>query len=310
MKTVSRPCASGLSSFTALSLGLVLTSAVVPTASAALIAYEGFNYAAGGTIVDQAGGFGFANAWQLNGSGAGSINNTVSGSLSYTDGLGNTLQTSGNSLFLAGNTTGNQTAQPNRDLLALRDTGTTWLSFLGYRSGTPTNNVNTPSNPYPRGANVSFFNTGSERLAVGNSSGAALNNWSLIPLGSGPNIQQSAFSYSDLDFILIKIEHIGDATVFDNAYMWVNPNLNVEPSTATAAVKSENLFDFSFNRVRPFAGGYDTANGGRPNALLNIDELRIGELFADVTPYVVPEPTSVALLGVGALALAALRRRK
>lgn len=305
MKTVSRPCASGLSSLAALSLGLVVTSAVAPSASAALLAYDGFNYDAG-SLVGQNGGLGFANAWQLNGSGAGSIYNTVGGSLSYTDGLGKTLQTSGNSLFLSGSPTANNTAQPNRDFSFVRDTGTTWISFLGYRSGTPTNNV---SNPYPRGANVSFFNTGTEKLAVGNSSGAALNNWSLIPTGAGANIQQSTFDYSVLDFIVIRIDHIGDSTVFDNAYMWVNPNLAVEPSTATAAVKSENLFDFTFNRVRPFAGGYD-ATGGRPNAQLNIDELRVGELFADVAPIAVPEPASIALLGVGAVALAAFRRRK
>ncbi len=310
MKTASRFQTSVFPRFAALSLGLVVSTALTSKVSAALLAYEGFDYAVG-SVVGQNGGSGFANAWQPNGSGAGSIHDVVTGSLSYTDSLGNQLVTSGNSLHLSGSPTANNTAQPNRDFSFTRTTAgsSTWLSFLIERSGTVTNNVNTPQNPYPRGANVAFFNTGSEQLAVGNSSGALLNEIALIPRGSGANVVPSGNPYSELSFVLVRIDHLGDATVNDNAYMWIDPNLNVEPDIGTADAFSGG-FDYVINRVRPFAGGYDTGNGGRPNAVLDIDELRLGETFADVTPFTpVPEPGSLSLIGLGAAALLLKKRR-
>jgi hypothetical protein len=71
--------------------------------------------------------------------------------------------------------------------------------------------------------------------------------------------------------------------------------------------------EIDFNRLRLFAGN---AAGATPFAQLLFDELRVGETFADVTPFTgppaasgglaggtVPEPHSIVLL---ALALAAL----
>src|SRR5512133_2579345 len=153
-----------------------------------LIAYEGFDYAAGSDLSFQNGGFGWSTAWGTNSSGTTIAGNMLgagikAGNLSYTDLAGNSLVTSGNSLFMTGT---NGTSQPFRTLNTVVGTngGSAWVSFMAYRSGTPTNNTLQPFNPYPRGANVSFYNTNSERIAVGNSSGSVSNLFSIVPTGS------------------------------------------------------------------------------------------------------------------------------
>ncbi|MGH8046735.1 MAG: PEP-CTERM sorting domain-containing protein, partial [Chthoniobacterales bacterium] len=48
--------------------------------------------------------------------------------------------------------------------------------------------------------------------------------------------------------------------------------------------------------------------GNSANA--DIDEIRIGTTYADVTPVAVPEPASLSLIGLGFLAVTSIARRK
>lgn len=291
---------------------LVLSSST--PAIADLIAYEGFDYAAGADLSFQNGGFGWATAWGTNSSGITTGGqfpgaSIKAGNLTYADTAGNTLVTSGNSLFMTGT---NGTSQPFRTLNTVMGTngGSAWVSFMAYRSGTPTNNTLQPFNPYPRGANVSFYSTNSERVAIGNSSGAVSNMFSIVPTGSSSNIRQSGYDYSNLSLVVLRFDFADPSApnTNDAVYMFINPSLGIEPSLADAAASTNNWFDFTFNRVRPFAGG--NANN-QPYAELSVDEIRIGTTFADVTPFTpVPEPSVVALGGVGLLAFAwGMRRR-
>src|SRR5688500_5758254 len=86
--------------------------------------------------------------------------------------------------------------------------------------------------------------------------------------------------------IVLCIDHLGDATVNDNLHMWVNPDLGSTPDIATASARSIGGFNFSFDRIRPFVGGNDTGNGGRPYAELSFDEFRVGNTFQTVVPFV------------------------
>ncbi len=245
------------------------------------IAYEGFDYPAGNLLSLQ-GGLGWANAWQTNGSAAGTSSAIVAGGLGYSDASGNTLLTSGNKAHVKGESAANNAAQPNRDLqtgVRGADNTTTWLSFLGQRMGPATTNLT--GNFYPRGCNISLYSNTVEQLAIGNGSGAPLNNWALLPAGSAANVQASSTAFSKLSLIVVRIDHKAG---MDDAYLFVNPPLGVEPSIASAAAKSTNTFNFAFNRIRPFAGGNDTANS-RPYAELDFDEIRVGNTFSSVTPY-------------------------
>jgi hypothetical protein len=257
-----------------------------------LIAYEPFDYPAG-DLAGREGGSGWAAPWQGNNTPAGGALVQAS-SLTYTDSKGNPLATSGGKGFLTGLS---GTAQPFREIPAVRGTtGTTsWFSLLGVRVGPTTNNTVEPGNIYPRAANVSLFNmtlaSSQEQLAVGSGTGAPDNNWALLPDGSVANRQASTVPFSEPAFVVVRINHNEGN---DDAYLWLNPDLDAEPSIANANAQSIGAFDYSFNRVRPFAGNPQAANS-RPHAEMLVDELRVGRTFAAVAPIGGGSPPSVTI---------------
>lgn len=249
---------------------------------AALLAYEPFTNAPGTAIIGSAGGANFSGAWQANNS-AGVATNTADG-LTYTDAASNSLVTLGGAGFFQGHTMTNGSMQPVRVFNFIRGTNgtdgvTTWISFLIVRQG-PVNGSTT--NAWLRGANVPHDNGSVQKLAIGNSSGASTNTVGLIPLGSSTNLKPSTTPFGGrTNFIVVRVDHIGGAN--DNAWLFTNPELGSEPSTNNAATNSLGGFDFSFDRVRIFAGGQSSA--AQPYAEIIVDEYRIGETFADVTPH-------------------------
>jgi hypothetical protein len=140
---------------------------------------------------------------------------------------------------------------------------------------------------------------------------------------------QTAFA-GQASLILVRVDHYGGDTPRDKVFVWMNPSLNEEPTSATAnavldlasietratelgqaAFQTADGNLFSFDRLRLFAG--NTA-GARHHADWLIDEIRIGTGFADVTPHgaamAAPEPGSLTMaLAAVALGCAARRRR-
>jgi hypothetical protein len=272
--------------------------------------YEGFNYTAGSSLIDLNGGTGFVEAWQTNSTpnnpavGLGAT--IVAGSLNYTDTVGNKLVTSGGKLDVNG---AFGTAQPTRYMSVTNGTdGTTvWMSYVGVRQGQTTNSSAVPLNPYPRAANVAFYSNTTEMITIGNSTSATNNTWALIPRGSLTNIKPTTDSYSVPSLVVVRIDY--KASGLDDAYIWVNPTLGVEPLIANADANSLGAFSFDFNRMRPFAG--NPASTG-PSGDMLVDEFRVGTAFLDVTPFVaIPEPSVTALLltGLALLGVEWKRRR-
>ena len=255
-------------------------------ARAALLAYEPFTNSTGAAIIGSSSGIGFNGAWQANSS-TGVATNTGY-ALGYTDAASNVLVTTGGSGFFQGSTSASAAMQPIRLFNSSRGTNgtdgvTTWISFLIARQG-PTGTI--PGNPYGRGANVPHdLNAGAlQKLAIGNGSGATSNTVALIPQGSGANIKGSTNLFGGVtNFVVVRVDHVAGAAN-DNAWLFVNPTLGIEPSIADAGATSLNGFDFSFDRVRVFAGGQSSA--AQPYVELIVDEYRIGETYADVTPFV------------------------
>lgn len=275
-------------------LGGALATLLVATAETrgALLAYEPFANAPGTPIVGSASGFGFNGDWQSNSS-QGTATNTANG-LSYTDTLNRQLVTSGGAGFFQGLTTGNNNMQPIRLFNFSRGTNgtdgvTTWISFVIVRQGPP---GTLSGNPFGRGANVPHdLNTGAiQKLAVGNSSGVASNTVALIPTGSAANCRGDANSTfgGATNFVVVRVDHVLGGN--DHAYLFVNPALGVEPATTAAGAVWTNSFDFSFDRLRMFAGGQSSA--AQPYAEIIVDEYRLGESYADVTPYVGAPPAA------------------
>lgn len=263
---------------------------------AAVLAYEPFANAVGGAIIGSASGTGFSGAWQANSS-SGTATNTDFG-LGYTDGVGNRLATMGGAGFFQGMTTANNSMQPIRLFNFSRGTNgtdgvTTWISFLIARQG-PTGTL--AGNPYGRGANVPHdLNAGAiQKLAFGNGSGAGSNTVALIPQGSGTLLKGATNTFGGVtNFVVVRIDHLPGGN--DNAYLFVNPSLSSEPSMASAGAVSLGQFDYSFDRLRVFAGGQSSA--AQPYAELVVDEYRLGETYADVAPIASITPP----VGVGPL---------
>lgn len=260
---------------------------------AGLLAYEPFTNSPGSDIIGSADGSGFSGSWQANGS-SGVATNTSYG-LSYTDVAGRSLITAGGAGFFQGLTTANTSMQPIRIFNFIRGTNgtdgvTTWFSFLIVRQG-PVNGSTT--NGWLRGANVPHDNGSIQKLATGNSSGASTNTVGLIPLGSAANLKSSANPFGGrTNFVVVRVDHNVGAN--DNAWLFVNPELGAEPATNSAATNTLGAFDFSFDRVRIFAGGQSSVT--QPYAEIIVDEYRIGETFADVAPYSVVTTNSSVLL--------------
>jgi hypothetical protein len=273
-----------------------LLAGFTPPAHGALIAYEGFDYPNGSNLEDKAGGFGWDGPWDF----LQFYSTNLSGSLSYTDAQGNKLVTTGNKLLNVGDAEGNNSSQPGRNLTnyftATNTNRTIWISFLAQRIGQK-NEANGATH-FQRGANLSLFDTtsaevafpGAERLNIGESSSVTNDMWMLrAPTNAGnPGPAINAISTNAIDLLSLLVLRIDlltntvDVATNDNLFVWVNPALGAVPSTNSAATNLVGLKEFSFNRIRLFAGG----NNGNPQAEWYLDELRVGDTYADVTPFV------------------------
>ena len=303
----------------------IICSSLTATANATLIAYEGFDYTAGTTLNAAAaanGGSGWKAAWGTSTPGTTGTFSVVASSLSYS-----TLQTSGGSLSVAG--VGTTTALGYRDLAAARGTdGTsTWISVLGYGT-TPTSLLNNGtglgaggSATMVRAVNMAFHDTsstttpataaGAERITFGegtrNTSPGTIidtDTWGILVGGgvANANTVWTDDTFTAPTFAVMRIDH-GAGNV-DTAWLWINPALGTEPSTSTADATTTG--NFTFDRIRPFAGGGATATTSSTTPGSGFwDELRIGENFTDIAP--IPEPSSALCLA--GLALLGRRRR-
>jgi hypothetical protein len=313
-----------------LAVGLALAGASLMTVrvSATLIAYEPFNYPVGSALVGGAGGTGFTGPWATPRPGGGGAtpagSNTIgAGSLAGPAGL----TTIGNHAIFTGETgTMDGLHRPFANVPGTDGT-TTWVSLIAQRQGAAQDPPVVGTNPYPRGANISFFdsqgttdNSGipDERFGIGNSSNANDNEWSIVPEGSG-TIREGPASHlpawSTLAWGVLRIDHVGDHTVGDSAWLWMNPNpLGGEPLKANADVTilsgDANSRDFSnVDFIRPFVGNVQGTAGNtnfRPFAVMRVDELRIGTTWADMRT--VPEPSTLMLVILAALGLLGHRR--
>jgi len=307
---------------------LALTAAVSLTAAlsarAQTIAYDGFNYTALSGIGGSTGGdsTGWLYPWASSSAGS-KIGTNVSSGLSY----GGLIVDAG-ALQVGMPQPGPGTATaatPQRTLtdtlgnLAAANGGTLWLSFLMYNPIYPTN----PSGSmYYRQSNLGFFSgatslaNGSEIADLGLANGTATQtsqNWAAwggtVAQGT-PNLATVSAFNASVQFVLVKLV-VDNTAAVDTYYAWINPSSGLfgnngnAPSISTASVTNSGANLSAVNCLRFQAGGFN-ANG--TNAFFTVDEVRLGDSFADVTP--VPEPAIFGLAVLGGLAFLALRRKQ
>jgi hypothetical protein len=257
--------------------------------SAALIIYEGFDYAVGTNVRTQTGGSGWSGAW-TDTANANATETATSPGLTY-----GSLEVLGNKLTSTGQQ--NNASANGTSAFLLRDTaqsfgtdGTSvWLSFISQRTGSKSNGGTAQPLNYQRVFSLSLFTGTTEQASVGELSNDPADVWALN--SDLTTFAPSAHTTTPLDtqsFLLVRLDFIAGVST-DKAYLWVNPDLSLgEPALGTEAATITD--ELSFNRIRLTVGGSQNT-GATATASGLFDEIRVGDTFADVTP--VPEPSSL-----------------
>ncbi|WP_428305061.1 PEP-CTERM sorting domain-containing protein [Lacipirellula sp.] len=132
--------------------------------------------------------------------------------------------------------------------------------------------------------------------------GIVKHNAGLTPATTAWDLSQS-YAVGDELLLVMEYQHLTGTTTDDQVRLWINPTPGAPAGTPSvtaqigpADVANINSFWFRGDQLSP--------------GDLQIDELRVGPTFADVTPALVPEPATFALAVLGAVAaLGASRRR-
>ena len=252
---------------------LVLSHA---TAQATLVAYDGFNYGpAGSDLQGNGGGFGFSSPWIPGGFNA-SINNNydiATGSLGF-----GSLLTSGNSVV-----TGPQNAISGltRNLTSpLGAAGTTaYLSFLVEPRGT----IN--GGAFNGFFGVVFESATEPEVFMGQPGAGAINQYVIEDRGGAGQFPSGVSAIIDQTaFIVVKAEF---GLLTDTFTLYMNPTPG-GPEPAGGVVKNVD--------IGTVLGLTLYSTGAHA-----IDELRLGQTFADVTPVAAVPETGPGLLGFAAV---------
>ncbi|MBN2163153.1 MAG: hypothetical protein JXR25_02685 [Pontiellaceae bacterium] len=246
----------------------VLLAALTMPCFAELLVDEPFDYAQG-NLTGEDGGSGWSGAWTQDGESC----VIVPVQLSYFDSNFNVLSVSGLSLA----TTGSATTKNYRDF-ANGPLVNVWISFL-FRL--PASN-----NLYE---GINFYRGSSSIFAISNpsittSANIALNNGSTI-------IDSGVGEFGKTYFIVLHLIANGAPDGTDLLELYLDPLLTGpvgDPVLTTSAA------DLSFDRIRI---------AGQNGATLEVDELRIGETFADIAPFTSEDPDGDGLTNMQELEL-------
>ncbi|MBE0540794.1 MAG: hypothetical protein IH623_05355 [Verrucomicrobia bacterium] len=239
-----------------------LSSGWCPRSFGALICHDGADYPANSVMSGLNSGTGWAASW----AGWGRVE---------VDGLlfpG--LLTTANRFLTSGN---NQDAYRNPRTLGFEallsggkfglDGTELWLSFLVRRE------TNFPAGSY---GGLSLLDFTAEKLFVGLPAGAT--HWSVRETDPAAvtTVSTAPIRAGESTLIVLRLQ-FGVSGVQDRMELFVNPSPGVTPTVPDAAHTGANLI---FNRIRLQSGPFGST------APMSLDEIRLGESYADVTPAV------------------------
>lgn len=245
---------------TAILLASVLMAGGV--ASAGLLVHDSFSYSTG-DLTGGNGGSGWSGAWADSGNPV-----VVSGTgLTYKDAFGNALQVLGSAL----NTADGGAATTISSRLVTSRNAETWISVLIQPQGT-----------FSDFLGVSFYDQGlataNARFAI-EQTGKDLRLVRRAPGTPNPPVNSATFS-TTIGTTVFAVIHLIPSSVtggsLDQVDVYFNPRLDVQPSSPHATLAINGL---QFDRIRV---------AGQNGRSTMVDELRIGESYADVAPFTAP----------------------
>ena len=252
-----------------------------------LLHYEPFDYPAGEDALDGNGGF-VARV-------AGAVADIVTGSLPYTDTLGNRLVTRGGHVLLDSDEEGAQVDERAPVNLAAANGATIWVSVIGRQTA---------------GTNARFLNVGfyaPDNTVLPADSGTSADE--VFTLGMGSNLlpeqrwrlqsratgtstgfvsAASPVPTTQQTFLLARIALNAEGTL-ERYTFWVNPLLDRQPpedAGLTFLSTNSDIDSWADIITLRFAAG--EAQGANPASAAVFDELRVGDSWADVMPSLPP----------------------
>ena len=224
---------------------------------AAPLAQEPFDYPASSSLTARGGGSGWAAAWFQDGEPV----ITGAAGLGFTDAQGNVLNASGGSADTSGGATTRSLRIFSGGLL-----NDVWISFL-YQL--PASNS--------KFEGVSFYRGTQQVFSISNPSTtktAAIHLANNLISSTGTSTGHGVFGRTH--FVVLKLTKGGGTGGTDRVEAFIDPVLTGDPLSPAGTINGTN---FDIDRVRI---------AGEDGATLLVDELRVGNTFADVTPYVSP----------------------
>lgn len=259
---------------------------------AALQVYEQFDYDSSTNINGLNGGDGFSGAWVMTGNGGGDNDfvEITSPGLTYSG-----LDAAGNTALTPGDSESNVWASRGLDSSFGADGTTVWVGVLQSFDNGSTNNF----------GGLLLTNGGNETFGIGDpEADGDPDDWG-IGAGTFNNSASGGFATVARSSTVIDttarwlVTRIDFASGDDTAYFWVDPDLNSVPSIGSE--DASLTAGISFDGIRLLTGSGD-------NYRLNVDEIRIGDAYSDITA--IPEPSTAMMLLIACGGFLLRRRRR
>lgn len=272
-------------------LGLMLVATV---AQAELLVYEGFDYTVGDPLKGNDGGAG----WEATGARAGWAYSNVAtvreGSLTYTDSLGNVMESSGQSTAIPAAASDDARLVRwvyDSDEPALGDSPSQiWISFLVDVTGSQAKSMAlfglADNNP-------AYYGNAMQLTYRPNS-----NRWDLEAKKEADSTK-AAFDYTVADGVTMVLLQIDYHETTTDMHLWINPDLDQQPELADGVGLTGLTGNYTLRALQ-----FRNAESNMVD--IGLDELHVGTTFESVTT--IPEPCLLALLGAGAAMIAGKRR--
>ena len=252
---------------------------VASSALAASIAEDGFDYSAG-TIVGQEGGTGeWKGQWQGD-----SDLIVFPGGYAYVDDVGNVLTVEANHVETQSDPGSPKKVDRPLNIKLGETPETFWMSAI--LTGSSTDSVNNVSLGDGLFLGQGGKDTGSTTWRLSDQDGL---------------VSDTGVSADGQSFFVVRVDFTDDD---EQAWMWLDPELGLTPDIADAdASGTIKSFEADFIQIQLEISGS-----------AGVDEIRVGETFADIAPHTqptpVPEPGTAQLVGLGLLGLTLYTRRR